>query len=242
MKKRIYTLYMHICSINNKKYIGITMQEVNKRWGNGRCYGKSLFFNNAIKKYGWDNFEHEVVLRNLTKEEAEMFEIEMIKYYKTTNPEFGYNISHGGGILSECTRSKISEALKGRVLPQETREKISRSQKGKKLSKEHCDKIQLRMQANHPMKNKTHTEESRLKMSKSRKGVKFSKERRNDMSIRMQENHHGKRRVENITTKKIFGSIKDAAIFYNLNKSHICLVCRGHRKSTGGFMWRYVDI
>lgn len=33
----MYIVYMHICP-NNKKYIGITSQKPEKRWGNGKNY------------------------------------------------------------------------------------------------------------------------------------------------------------------------------------------------------------
>ena len=47
------------------------MQEPEKRWGvNGRNYKSSPHFYSAIQKYGWDNFEHNILFTNLTKEEA----------------------------------------------------------------------------------------------------------------------------------------------------------------------------
>ena len=67
----LYTVYQHKNKINGKVYIGITMQEPEKRWGvNGRNYKSSPHFYSAIQKYGWDNFEHNILFTNLTKEEA----------------------------------------------------------------------------------------------------------------------------------------------------------------------------
>ena len=51
-----YTVYMHVNKINNKKYIGITCQKLNKRWRNGKGYENSPHFYMSINKYGWDNF------------------------------------------------------------------------------------------------------------------------------------------------------------------------------------------
>ena len=80
MEERKYTVYIHTCNKNGKKYVGVTSQSVNRRWGkNGAGYKLCTYFGSAINKYGWDNFNHEIVLCNLTKGEAEMFEIEMIK-------------------------------------------------------------------------------------------------------------------------------------------------------------------
>ena len=50
----------------------------------------------AINKYGWENFEPKILKDNLTRNEANEFEKEMIAKYKTTDPKYGYNISKGG--------------------------------------------------------------------------------------------------------------------------------------------------
>lgn len=60
-----YTVYVHINKINRKRYVGQTGKNVNKRWGpNGNRYKGSVVFYSAIKKYGWNNFEH-VILKDL---------------------------------------------------------------------------------------------------------------------------------------------------------------------------------
>ena len=66
-----YCVYCHTNKINGKKYIGITCQKPNKRWGvDGKKYHESPKFWNAIQKYGWDNFNHEVLFTHLSKDEA----------------------------------------------------------------------------------------------------------------------------------------------------------------------------
>ena len=66
-----YIIYAHINKINNKVYVGQTCQNPEKRWDYGSGYKKhNLHFYNAIKKYGWDNFEHEILFENLTQKEA----------------------------------------------------------------------------------------------------------------------------------------------------------------------------
>lgn len=90
-----YTVYCHTNIINGKKYIGITRQKPEKRWQNGYGYENTYFWN-AIKKYGWDSFKHDILYSGLTKEEACNIEIELIAKYKTAEREFGYNIAAGG--------------------------------------------------------------------------------------------------------------------------------------------------
>lgn len=82
-------------------YIGISKNIV-KRWSqNGEQYKYSKVFYRAIKKYGWDNFEHIVLIKNISKEIACIIEIELIKKYRTQSKEYGYNLAHGG--FGGCT-------------------------------------------------------------------------------------------------------------------------------------------
>lgn len=130
-----YTVYMHI-SPTNKRYIGITRRDPVKRWGyKGYCYQHNEYFYRAINKYGWDNFQHLILFSNLSKEEAEAKEIELIAKYQTTKPEYGYNIEHGGntvGTHSEATIRKISESHVGKRVPESAKRKISEAHKGQK--------------------------------------------------------------------------------------------------------------
>lgn len=96
-EERKWTVYMHINKINGKKYIGITSTKPEKRWKNGHGYKKQMFYN-AIKKYGWDNFEHKILYTELTECDAKSKEIELIDKYNTVFKEFGYNNDIGGGI------------------------------------------------------------------------------------------------------------------------------------------------
>lgn len=102
-----YILYMHINNFNNKKYIGITCQKPQQRWNNGKGYKSCPLFYNAILKYGWNNFEHKILFKNLNRGNAEKLEqIYITKIYKTNNTKFGYNIQNGG------RARRVSEAEK----------------------------------------------------------------------------------------------------------------------------------
>lgn len=92
-----FKVYMHK-SPSGKRYIGITCQRPVRRWGsNGYGYIDNIYFWRAIQKYGWDNFQHEILFDGLTKDEAEQKEIELIAFYNSTDPNKGYNITSGGG-------------------------------------------------------------------------------------------------------------------------------------------------
>lgn len=95
MEENNYTVYMHVNKINDKKYVGIT-KNVKRRWSFCGIEYKNQYFGNAIRKYGWENFDHLILFKNLSKIEACNKEIELIRKYNTTNSLYGYNISLGG--------------------------------------------------------------------------------------------------------------------------------------------------
>ncbi len=89
-----WCVYIHTNKINNKKYIGITCQKPESRWGiNGEHYNGQEKFYNAIQEYGWDNFNHEIVETNLNKTTALAREAELISQYGTVIN--GYNSISG---------------------------------------------------------------------------------------------------------------------------------------------------
>lgn len=115
---KTYCVYKHTNKFNGKVYIGITSQLPEKRWKNGYGYEGNEYFFRAIQKYGWnDGFDHEIIVSGLTKENACVIEIELIKTYDSTNSDKGYNFSSGGDCGNAgCTSSeewveKMSEAL-----------------------------------------------------------------------------------------------------------------------------------
>lgn len=93
-KERCYYLYCHTNKLNGKKYIGISKQKPSVRWQNGEGYQRCIKFYHAIQKYGWNNFDHEILLTELTEDEASIKEKEYIKLFDTINN--GYNILNGG--------------------------------------------------------------------------------------------------------------------------------------------------
>lgn len=103
-------------------YVGQTVHGDNPkiRWrSDGKGYGDNTYFGKAIKKYGWENFEHEVIANNLTADEADKFERLLIEKLDTMNENYGYNLVSGGSngkTVSFQTRQKLSEAMKGRFV------------------------------------------------------------------------------------------------------------------------------
>ena len=107
-----YKVYIHVNKINGKRYIGVTKQKVEKRWGNGCNYSSNVEFYADILAYGWENFYHYVLMDNLSKEEAKCNEEFLINLWDTTNKEKGYNVNIGDKCTEE-TRKKMSKAMRG---------------------------------------------------------------------------------------------------------------------------------
>lgn len=65
MADKTWTLYCHKNKENGKRYYGITCQLPEQRWMNGYGYAAHLPIGRAIRKHGWSNFEHIIVMDNL---------------------------------------------------------------------------------------------------------------------------------------------------------------------------------
>ena len=208
-----YTVYKHT-SPSGKVYIGITGRSPAKRWDRGRGYQHCAHFAAAIRKYGWDNIQHEILAEGLTREAAEAMEIELIANYRSTNPRRGYNIARGGRLsgMSEQGRAKLSQLMTGDNNPTK--------------------------RYGHPFEGKHHTEESRRKMSesaKARAGRYVTEETRRKLRDSEQQ-----RPVVCLNTGEQYSGIHAAAEATGLSATKICAVCKGRRKSTGGLRWSYV--
>ena len=121
----MYTIYCHIFP-NGKRYIGITRKTVKERWGNGKNYASCPLVERAIKKYGWENIEHQIISVVDTKEDAEREERRLISEYKSDNVEFGYNILPGGNVSdnmpSEEMREKLGRGWRGKHRSEEEKQ------------------------------------------------------------------------------------------------------------------------
>lgn len=241
-----YTVYIHTNKVNGKRYIGITRQSVQERWRDGKGYKRCILFDRAIKKYGWDGFDHEIFASNLTEEEAQNMEKLLIKELKTQDPEFGYNISDGGSTtrISEEGRKRLSEQKKGELNPNFGR--IVSEEEKKHLS-------ELFSGERNPNYGRKHTEEARRKMSEANIGHHPSEETKQKISRSMMGKFVGRPRPEGggrppkkvlcVETGEVFDSVADAARAKDIykSKSNISAACKGKFKQCGGYHWEYCE-
>ena len=130
-----YIVYKHTNKINGKVYIGQTSKTLEERSGsNGHLYKHSSLFYAAICKYGWENFEHEILEQDLSSEMANQQEKYYIQLYQSNNDNFGYNLTSGGEQnkeLSPISREKMSKMKKGKPLSASHIENIRKATTGK---------------------------------------------------------------------------------------------------------------
>ena len=220
-----YAVYVHINKINDKRYVGQT-NNIERRWrSNGVDYKNSLYFYNAIQKYGWNNFEHIILKDNLTKEEADKWEKYYIDFYHSRYNENGYNIREGGN----------------RQLSEETRQKLSQIAKEKGLWKgdnnpRHLDPL---FGERNGMYGKKHSEETKQKISEANKGRQLTEETKQKISNFMNNNHPRAKKVICLETGEVFLSTRKAAEAYNTSHTCISRVCNGERKTTAGKHWEW---
>ena len=263
---KLFVVYKHT-SPNGKVYIGITSQNPIERWRGGKGYKTNPHFWNAIVKYGWDNFKHEILFTDLTKEEAEQKEIELIAFYKSNCSEFGYNISSGGHLqrvgfkIDKKTRLKISKSLKGKCTgnknpmygrcgarnpfygkhhTDETKQKLRVANTGKYKSDDLKNKLsKLYSGVNNPNYGKHHTNEAKLKISQAVTNS-WNEDKRNKL---VERNKQGTKRVSCFTLQGDFienySSVKAAAESVNISASGISACLKGKQKSAGKYLWRY---
>ena len=209
-----------------------------KRWANGAGYKKNFYFYRAIKKYGWNAFEHEILYQDLSLEEAKAIEIDLISKWKLTDKQFGYNLREGGdGAFTIESRQKMSlsrlenKNCVGRKIPEAQRAKISKSLKV--YYSAHCS----------PFKGKHHTDETKEVL----RNRVFSQETKD----KMRKNHYCVKGSQNPSAKAVLQLSVDGEIIkkydyaslaaeeLSIDISSIIKCCRGKKKTCGGFRWEY---
>ena len=223
-------IYLITNKINNKTYVGKTMNSLKKRFYS-HCYdatkrSSTTYLHRAIRKYGKDNF----IIEEIEKCEdnlgfREMFWISKLK------PKYNQTLGGDGGIL-------------GYSHTKDTRKLLSLKRKGKFVGHKNS------------FYNQTHTEEQKEKWSKMRKGQpspcvfagkSHKEESKSKTSQTLKNNPNIKRTkvfqydIEGNFLRE-FQSISDAAKFVETNPSNIKYTCEGKFNHCKGYRWSYVKI
>ena len=222
-----YCVYVHTAP-DGKVYVGITMKKPEYRWNNGKGYKTNKHFYNAILKYGWDNFAHEIVATNLSKEDACKMEQELIAQYDSTNKSKGYNKSIGG----ECGSLGVKYPPETIKRIRSNRIYLSSWAKGKTFTDEHKNKIRI---AN---TGKRHSAETRKKLSELHKGKpswRAGKVMSDDVRAKTSK------AVICLETNIFYFGLMEAERKTGVPHGNISKCLNGERTTAGGFHWQYAE-
>lgn len=231
----IGTIYK-ITSPSGKHYIGqtINLKDRKRCFYNPNKYYSGRKLDNAIKKYGIENFKYEIIIQivevDKIKLREKLNELEIFYIKKYNSYKEGYNMTLGGSGSMECfqteeSRKKISEKAKGRKgtmlgrhLTAEQRKKVS-------------DFAKTRTGDKNPFFGKSHSEETKRKIGRA-----------NSIPV-IQLDLNG-------NTLNEFSSAKEAARTLGKPKadSEIIKVCKNyvspsgrHYKTALGYKWKYKE-
>lgn len=228
-------IYMFTCRENGKKYIGQTWDIVERIRCHKRAKGDIRLFHRAIKKYGFDSFDFEILQSGIdTQAYLDLVEWLEIRQKNTLIPN-GYNLVEGGvgGNMSNEVKKVLSQNAKKRFSDPDERARMS-----EKIRQFHAD----------PERGKAHKEKIR-KAWESNAGYRqrvldAAKRRKNDPEWIAKQTEMLKKRskpVICIETGKIYESMGAAVAEYGITQSAISANIRGRTHLSAGYHWQFVD-
>lgn len=202
-------IYSIVNIVNNKKYIGYTMdlkqREYHHKYNLRKGVHVNYFLQEDWNEFGEENFIFEVIESNICQESLLSREKYYTDYYQSDNQEYGYNILNGFS-HNKLTREKISEKHKGKSITEsqmeglrlghgkayhteETYKKLSEANRGEgsgtaKLTEEDVINILIDIRRKVPykiIKSKYDISFSQISRIKSGKRWGYLKETRSDL-------------------------------------------------------------
>jgi group I intron endonuclease len=221
-----------ITSPSGRIYVGQTVNFNHRKtqYSNLDCKTQSKLYN-SILKYGW-NFHNIELIEECTLEHLNERERYWQDFYNCLKNGLNCVLTTTktkSGELSNETKEKISEALKGKKQP-----KISEAKKGTKHSEESKRKMSsskkkkyLHGEIKPTWLGKKLSEKTRHRMSSSMKGRRITDDVKNKLSEIMLNKSHTKKKVINTETSEIFNSAKEAYRLTDFSYHSFCNMLRG---------------
>jgi group I intron endonuclease len=230
-------IYKITNKLNGKIYIG---KSVNN---NSDYFGSGVSITQALKKYGKDFFEKEILECCNSIEELNEQEKFWIKKHNSTNKNLGYNVSEGGdggNTRQGFSKSEIDDyknKMSYSMLNSEKYLEFVKKIKGKKRP-EHSKKLKQLYESGkmRPWNKGIKTsDETKLKISEKNKGKKLSDDAKKKIS------ESKKIKVLMLSKEgdliRSFDSIKDASEIMRINRCCISDCINSRQKSAGGYKW-----
>lgn len=217
--------------INNKKYIGQSI-DINDRWRRHvnelehNCHHND-YLQKSWNKNGKNNFDF-YVLEYCDVDSLDDKERYYISLYNTMDRNLGYNLISGGQdnhCMCEASKKKLSDSIKSSYI--NNHELIERRRIDAINYWSNPENVKKHSGKNNGMFGKKHSEESKKLMSENRKGTQS-----------WNRNH---KKVMCLELNKIYEDSTSAGESLNISGYNILKVCRGQRKTCGGYHWSFVE-
>ena len=270
-KEYNHTAIYKICNlVNGKFYVG-SAAKLNKRFygyhNHKRIHNEHL--KRSIEKYGEENFEIKILVKNISKEELLEAEQYYLDKYDVANNKMSYNIcpvaqSRLGVKASSGTKLKLSKIRLGKKHSAESKEKISESKKkywqdNPEASKE-MSEIKKKYYRDNPEACKKHgevmkkyyrdnseacKEMSEIKKKYYRDNPEAKEKNRKQLDYVREKCRIARMKavcqfdIKNGKFVQIFESATYASIKTKINRSCITSCCTGRQKIAGGFRFRF---
>lgn len=178
-------IYCITNKLDNKRYIGQSIN-IKKRLYEHKHSCENIPLRNAIRKYGWSNFDIEIIKTisdsKLAHVLLDSYESFYIKKYNTNDRQYGYNRTSGGSSgkrLTEDAKKHIGDMHRGWHPTEKQRARMSFVAKGKGKSNEwrktaslnwhNCHTIESIESMANKLRGRTKSEEHKRKLSEATK-------------------------------------------------------------------------
>ncbi len=220
-------IYLAINLVNGKFYVGQTINslEVRKKKHKSQAFSNSkkpkFYFQKAILKHGFEQFEWYVLDTASDADELNTLEIFYIDKFNCLDSICGYNLYPGGDSCSGYKHTESTKIKMRKPKPAGFGQLMSLMLTGKKASAEYKRKRSIQYSGSgNPNFGKKHSKESIEKNLLSQK---------TRVSIICNE------------TKQVFVSIREAARKLNMAHGNIRNQLKGKYKQIGGYTFSYVE-
>ena len=234
MEERKYIVYCHRNKTNGFEYIGMTGRKIKARWsGKALSYANCKNFENALKQYGWDGFEHLILFSGLTKDEAAQKETELIR--ENIAKCISYNVRDDNDWLGNLRKRQVDVYdLNGTLV--DTCESIHEAGLKYKTAETH---------AYYCACGKKKTVHGKYVFAFRGDDIDIS-ERLKEAAIDRRYGFpaHNRKKVRMMSLDgseiRVFDSATEASEFIGSHVSTLVTCCKGKIKSCKGYKWSYV--
>ena len=234
-------IYKATNKLNNKSYIGQTIKTLEERQKEHFYMAfnknKDTYFYKALRKYGKENFEWEILENNILKEQLNEKEKFWINYYDTFNQ--GYNLTQGGDSTDNLEKWRKEN-------PELAKESAKLGYKKMKDILKNNPELEQRRKEKATEGMKRYIEEHKKEWKENSYNTYLKHKEQQDNQMKQFHIQQSKK-VLCVETGITYPSASEAARQTKISQSNISSCCRGERLSAGKgknkekLHWKYID-